>query len=250
MLFRQAIPPGGDVSPEERYTGLRLGERAGGDRPYVVCNFVSSADGKATASGRTAPLAGAGDKAAFHLLRTQVDAVLAGTGTLEIERYGVPVRDERLLEIRLAAGLSAQPLAVVISRSGRVPFEIPLFTDARSRIALYTPEGTVVPACAADVTVHGLDPARSDLGEVLRSLRRDHDVRSLLCEGGPVLFNALLAEDLVDELFLTVSPVLVGGDELGITAGGSLGRALPLRLVWGLEHDGNLLLRYARALAE
>jgi riboflavin biosynthesis pyrimidine reductase len=249
MLFRQAIPPGADVSPEERYTGLRLGERAEDDRPYVVCNFVSSADGKATAGGRTAPLAGAGDKAAFHLLRTQVDAVLAGTGTLEIERYGVPVRDERLIEIRVAAGLPAQPLAVVISRSGRVPFEIPLFTDARSHIALYAPDGTVVPDCAADVTVHELDPTQSDLGGVLRSLRRDHDVRSLLCEGGPVLFNALLAEDLVDELFLTISPVLVGGDELGITAGAGLGRALALRLVWALEHDGNLLLRYARALA-
>ena len=90
MRFRQAIPPGPDVSPEERYTALRLDERADGDRPYVVCNFVSSADGKVTAGGRTAPLAAAGDKAAFHLLRTQVDAVLAGTGTLGIERYGVP----------------------------------------------------------------------------------------------------------------------------------------------------------------
>ena len=250
MLFRQAIPPGADVLPEARYTGLRLGERAEADRPYVVCNFVSSADGKATASGRTAPLAGAGDKVAFHLLRTQVDAVLAGTGTLGIERYGVPVRDERLIEIRLAEGLPAQPLAVVISRSGRVPFEIPLFADARSQIALYAPEGTVVPDCAADVTVHARDSGRSDLGAVLRSLRRDHDVRSLLCEGGPVLFNALLAEDLVDELFLTISPVLVGGDELGITAGSALGQALPLRLVWALEHDGNLLLRYARAPAE
>ena len=145
MLFREAIPPGDDVPPEERYTALRLGERADGDRPYVVCNFVSSADGKATASGRTAPLAGAGDKAAFHLLRTQVDADLAGTGTLGIKRYGLPVRDERLIEIRLAEGRPAQPLAVVISRSGRVPFEIPLFADARSRIALYAPEGTAVP---------------------------------------------------------------------------------------------------------
>ncbi len=248
MRFRQAIPPGPDVSPEERYTALRLDERADGDRPYVVCNFVSSADGKATAGGRTAPLAAAGDKAAFHLLRTQVDAVLAGTGTLGIERYGVPVRDERLIEIRLAEGRPAQPLAVVISRSGDVPFEIPLFTDARSRIVLYVPNGTTVPECAADVTVHEVDPAHFELADVLRSLRHDHDVHSLLCEGGPVLFNALLADDLVDELFLTVSPVLVGGDELGITTGAALHPPLALALVWVLEHDGNLLLRYARRL--
>lgn len=250
MRFRQAIPPGPDVSPQERYAGLGLGERADGDRPYVVCNFVSSADGKATVSGRTAPLAGAGDKAAFHLLRTEVDAVLAGTGTLGIERYGVPVRDERLIEIRESAGRPGQPLAVIISRSGDIPFEIPLFTDARSRIVLYAPTGTAVPDCAADMTVHEVDPAHFELAAVLRSLRRDHEVRSLLCEGGPVLFNALLAEELVDELFLTVSPVLVGGDELGITSGARLDMPQPLRLVWALEHDGNLLLRYTRASAE
>lgn len=250
MRFRQAIPPGPDVSPQECYAGLGLDERADGDRPYVVCNFVSSADGKATAGGRTAPLAGAGDKAAFHLLRTQVDAVLAGTGTLGIERYGVPVRDERLIQIRESEGRPAQPLAVIISRSGDIPFEIPLFADARSRIVLYAPNGTAVPDCAADVTVHELNPAHFELGDVLRSLRRDHDVRSLLCEGGPVLFNALLAEDLVDELFLTVAPVLVGGDELGITTGAALHPPLALQLVWALEHDGNLLVRYARASVE
>jgi riboflavin biosynthesis pyrimidine reductase len=250
MRFRQAIPPGPDVSPQERYAGLGLGERAYGDRPYVVCNFVSSADGKATAGGRTAPLAGAGDKAAFHLLRTQADAVLAGTGTLRIERYGVPVRDERLIGIRQAEGRPAQPLAVIISRTGDIPFEIPMFADARSKIVLYAPSGMAVPDCPADVTAHEVDPAHFALGDVLRSLRRDHDVSSLLCEGGPVLFNALLAEDLVDELFLTVSPVLVGGAELGITSGARIDPARPLRLVWALEHDGNLLLRYARASAE
>jgi riboflavin biosynthesis pyrimidine reductase len=246
MRFRQVIPPGPNVSAQERYTGLGLDERAAGNRPYVVCNFVSSADGKATAGGRTAPLAAEGDKVAFHLLRTQVDAVLAGTGTLGIERYGVPVRDEGLIQIRTSERRPAQPLAVVISRSGDIPFEIPLFADARSRVVLYVPVGTAVPGCAADVTVHEVNPAGLELGDVLRSLRRDHDVRSLLCEGGPVLFNALLAEDLVDELFLTVAPVLVGGDELGITTGAALHPPLALSLVWALEHDGNLLVRYTR----
>jgi riboflavin biosynthesis pyrimidine reductase len=222
MRLRQAIPPGSDVSPEELYGDLRLREHVRDDRPYVVCNFVSSADGKATASGRTAPLAGAADKAAFHLLRTQVDAVLAGIGTLEIEGYGVPVRDRRLEEIRGAQGRPAQPLAVVISRSGRVPWQIPLFADAPSRVAVYVPAGSAVARCAAEVIVHECDPGFA-LASVLRSLRGDHDVGSLLCEGGPILFNALLAEDLVDELFLA--------------------------LVWALEHDGNLLLRYARSPA-
>jgi riboflavin biosynthesis pyrimidine reductase len=246
MRFRQAIPPGPAISPEDGYAGLRLSERAAGERPYVVCNFVSSADGKATENGRTAPLAGAGDKAAFHLLRTQVDAVLAGTGTLEIERYGAPVRDERLEQIRRDERRPAQPLAVIITRSGRIPFDIPMFADPRSHIVLYAPKGTAVPDAGARFTIHDGDPPPGDLPRVLASLRRDHAVKSLLCEGGPALFNALLTEDLVDELFLTISPILVGGDELAITAGARLETPLALTLVWAMEHDGNLLLRYAR----
>jgi riboflavin biosynthesis pyrimidine reductase len=65
-------------------------------------------------------------------------------------------------------------------------------------------------------------------------------------KGAPILFNAILAQDLVDELFLTLAPSLVGGDELSITVGQALERPLALRLVWALEHDGHLLLRYAR----
>ncbi len=246
MLFQRAVPPGPAVSPESLYTGLALGERAHSDRPYVVCNFVSSADGKATAGGRTAALGGDGDRAAFHLLRTQVDAVLAGTGTLRVERYGALVRDAHLSEIRLAEGRAGQPLGVVVSRSGRIPFEIPLFADARSRIVIYTLAATVVPPGAADVTRHEIPPDQEKLLEVLRSLREEHDVRSLLCEGGPTLFNSMLAQDLVDEFFLTVAPALVGGDELGITTGTAVKGPLPLQLIWAVEQEAHLLLRYAR----
>jgi riboflavin biosynthesis pyrimidine reductase len=244
MLFERAVPTGPPASPESLFTGLELSERAGSTRPYVVCNFVASADGKATATGRTAQLGGEGDRAAFHLLRTQVDAVLAGTGTLRVERYGALVRQPNLAEIRRSEGRAAQPLAVIVSRSGRVPFDIPLFADAGSRVALYAPRETVVPSCAAGLTTHELPPDGSELAGVLRSLRDDHEVRSLLCEGGPSIFNAMLAEDLVDELFLTLAPTIVGGGELGITAGAALRGPLPMRLVSAFEQDGNLFLRY------
>jgi riboflavin-specific deaminase-like protein len=247
MLFQRAIPPGPAASPESIYTGLDLGAHPPADRPFVVCNFVSSADGKATAQGRTALLGGDGDRTMFHLLRTQVDAIVAGTGTLRAERYGALVRDERLVQIRTREGRAAQPLAVVISRSGQVPFDIPLFADDRSRVAIYGPGDITVPESAAQVQLHALpDEGDRELAGVLRSLRHEHDVRSLLCEGGPRLFTAMLAEDLVDELFLTLAPVLVGGHELGITAGPDLGALAPLRLVWALERDGHLFLRYER----
>jgi riboflavin biosynthesis pyrimidine reductase len=247
MEFQRAVPPGPAVPPDEVYTRLGLGDHAPPERPYVVANFVSTADGKATAEGRTAKLGGEGDRAVFRLLRTQVDAVLAGTGTLRAERYGAPVRNPRMLEIRAAEGREAQPLVVVISRRGDVPFDIPLFADARSRVALYVPPEAEVPEVEAEVIRHDLSADGDGLGAVVRSLRAEHGVRALLCEGGPILFDAMLAEGLVDELFLTLAPTLVGGGELGITSGPGLPGLLPLRLIWVLEYESNLFVRYARA---
>jgi riboflavin biosynthesis pyrimidine reductase len=245
MRFNHAVPAGPAVTPEEAYAGLDLARRAPEDRPYVICNFVSSADGKATLGGRSVALGGEGDRAVFGLLRTQVDAVLAGTRTLRVERYGAMVRDPQLVELRMREGRAAQPLAVVVSRSGAVPFEIPLFADPGSRVVLYLPASAEIPPCAAQLTVQPV-PASGELGAVLRSLRCEHEVRSLLCEGGPTLLGALIAEDLVDELFLTLAPTLVGGGERGLSSGPEALAALPLRMVWALEHDGDLLLRYAR----
>jgi riboflavin biosynthesis pyrimidine reductase len=246
VQFTRAIPPGPEVAPEGLYTSLNLSRQAGDDRPYIVCNFVSSADGKATANGRTAGLGGEGDREVFHLLRTQVDALLAGTETMRIERYGLPVRADRLSEIRVAEGRAPQPLSVLISRSGNVPFEIPLFDDASAHVVLYAPASAVVPACVAPVTHHEIPDGDDNLAGIMRSLRRDHDVRSLLCEGGPILFNSLLREGLVDELFLTLAPTVVGGGELGITTGAPLHELQAMELVWVLECDGSLFLRYAR----
>jgi riboflavin biosynthesis pyrimidine reductase len=82
---------------------------------------------------------------------------------------------------------------------------------------------------------------------MLRHLRVHYDVRALLCEGGPTVFGALLHEDLVDELFLTVSPSLAGGGmDPTITRGPELPEVAELELIWVLEHDGALFLRYAR----
>lgn len=246
MLFQRAVPPGPAIAPQDAYTGMDLAARAPADRPYVVCNFVATVDGKATAQGKTALLGGEADRTVFHLLRTQVDAILAGTGTLAVERYGLLVRDEGRAALREAEGRSPQPLAVVISRSGRIPYDIPLFADARARIALYVPPEAEVPGTAAAVARHELPGPGGGLAAVLRSLRHEHGVGSLLCEGGPALFSAMLADDLVDELFLTVAAVIVGGTELGITTGAALTDMLPVRLVTALEHEGNLFLRYSR----
>jgi riboflavin biosynthesis pyrimidine reductase len=90
-----------------------------------------------------------------------------------------------------------------------------------------------------------LDPGELTLTTVMRRLRWDFGIRSLLCEGGPTLFNALLQEGLVDEVFLTLAPKLSGGGTApGVTSGPELAELQQLTLVWALEHDDSLYLRY------
>jgi RibD C-terminal domain len=83
---RLLIPERREISPEELASGLGLGDRAPGDRPYLALNMVSSLDGRATLAGRTSGLSSELDRTLFHHLRSQADAVMVGAGTLREER--------------------------------------------------------------------------------------------------------------------------------------------------------------------
>jgi riboflavin biosynthesis pyrimidine reductase len=245
VTFRRLDPVGELVDAATIVAALELPENRPLDRPYTLVNFVVSADGRATVDGRSGGLGDAGDKAIFHALRERVDAVLAGTGTLRAERYGRILGQAARRERRVAAGRSPEPLAVTVSRSGRVPLEIPLFAEPEARIVVFTPGGVPMDGVAAQVRWEALD-VDAPLAGALRTLRRADGVRTLLCEGGPTLFTSLLHEGLVDELFLTLAPQLVGGgDATAITNGPPLPAPGPLRLVAGFEREGTLFLRYA-----
>jgi len=96
------------------------------------------------------------------------------------------------------------------------------------------------------VDVVRLDPGELTLTTMVRRLRSTYDVRSLLCEGGPTLFGALLRENLVDELFLSLAAKLTGGGTSpAITAGPELAELHAMSLLWALEADNALYLRYA-----
>jgi len=86
----------------------------------------------------------------------------------------------------------------------------------------------------------------ADLSELLRSLREE-GVRAVICEGGPTLHGSLQAAGLVDELFLTIAPKLIGGGAPHILEG-ALADVAPLELVWLLEHKGELFARYRRRM--
>jgi riboflavin-specific deaminase-like protein len=243
--FRQLLPDAGQADASALLRSMELGARAGEERPYVVANFVASADGRATFQGRSGALGDAADRFLFHGLREQVDAVFAGTRTLKIERYGRTMRDAEGRRRREQLGLSPEPLACVVTRSGDVPTDIPLFAEPESRIVVFSEAPVDLSAASAGVELVRLDPGELTLTTVLRRLRSDFGVASVLCEGGPTIFASLLDEKLVDELFLTLAPKLVGGGSAPtITSGTELAELQELQVVWALEHDGALYMRY------
>lgn len=245
MPLREVFPDRRELTPEEAYADLELSERAGPDRPYVVANFVASLDGRASLTGESAPLSNPADRALFHELRAQADAILVGTGTLRVERYGRLAKNAELRAKRERAGLRADPLGVVISRSLDVPFDIPLFQDPDSTVVLYTAEDGEVPPTPARVEVRRCAPIDLRPGNVLAALRQEFGVRSVVCEGGPRLFAAVIADGALDELFLCLAPWLAGGgDAPTITVGPELPAPASLELVTAFEFEHALFLRY------
>jgi riboflavin biosynthesis pyrimidine reductase len=217
---------------------------AHGNRPYVVANFVSSADGQATVDGTSTGLGDDGDHQVFRALRGCADAVLAGTRTLGAEHYGQLAREPAIVALRTRFGLSPQPPLVTITRSGHVP-EIPLLAEPDATLIVYTGAEVALGDPAATVHVERRDPDGLTPGAVLADLRATHGVRLLLCEGGPTLFAELVAAGLCDELFLTLAPMLVDGD--GPTITGPIPARVPrgLELKWVLGQGDSLYLRYA-----
>ncbi len=237
------------LSAEEVVAGLDLGARAPDGRPYVVVNMVATADGRATVAGRTGPISSPPDRALFHALRTRVDAVMVGAGTVRVERYGRLVKDAGRRERRRESGLSEDPLACIVSASLNLPADLPLLADPDSHVVVITTAAGELGACAARVEYLRPPPGEPvRLGEILARLREEHGVRSVLCEGGPHLNASLLPEGLVDELFLTTVPQLAGAaGRLSIVDDAPLEQPVSLRLLWLLESGGELFARYAVA---
>jgi riboflavin biosynthesis pyrimidine reductase len=218
-------------------------ERAPADRPWVYVNMIATVDGRAAHDGRSASLGGEADLRTLLELRTLADAVLIGTGTLRAEGYDRLVRREERRARRVAAGLAEDPLAVLLTRRFDIPWEAGLFQAAEQPVLIYTGVEGPVPDVPAPVEVVRLvDPSPQTVFADLRA----RGVLALLCEGGPTLHGALHAAGLVDELFLTITPLLTGDDdEPNIIAGGHLPVPVELTLQSVGQHGSELFLRYA-----
>jgi riboflavin-specific deaminase-like protein len=248
VALRRLLPQDGELTADELVAELRPWELATAQRPHVAVNMVHTTDGRATVDGRTAPISSVADRQLFHALRTRVDAIMVGAGTLRIERYGRIVRDAARREQRRLAGLQPDPLAIVVSGSLALPADLPLLQDPDSRVVIITSSERSIEGVGADVQYLRF-PGGVDLPAALSTLRKDNRVRSILCEGGPHLNASLIAGGLIDELFLTTFPQIAGGaGALSIMDDAPLDAPIALSLLSLCEHAGELFARYALEL--
>lgn len=220
-------------------------------RPWTRMMFISSVDGAATVDGRSGGLGSPADQRVLALARRDADVILVGAGTVRAEGYAGELVDAEAAAWRTARGMDGHPEVAVVSGGLHLAADDPFFVRA--------PRRPVVLTCAAALRDHAdRAAALAEVADVLAAGESDVDPalaldllaarghRVVHGEGGPHLFGSVAAAGRLDELQLSLSPVLAGGQGPRILASAEqLG--LDLRLVHVLQADSMLLLRYVAA---
>jgi riboflavin biosynthesis pyrimidine reductase len=223
----------------------------GEPRPWLRANMVSTLDGAAQHDGRSQPISCATDMRIFGTLRALADVVIVGAETVRLEGYRPARVRAEFAGMREAAGQGPAPAIAVVSASLDLDYGLPLFTSpavptliltgaaaAPDRVAAAEKAGARVVIAGDGV---GVEPTRA-----VQALAELGHTR-LLTEGGPRLLGQLVAAGVLDELCLTIAPMLTAGDAQRIAGGPSV--AVPKRfgMVSLLEEGGFLFGRYQRS---
>jgi riboflavin-specific deaminase-like protein len=183
-------------------------------RPFVVATFAMTVDGKVTTRNFT-PVDFTSREDKLHLFRQRAlaDAVLLGHTSLKRDnvRLGLPAE---LQEARTKRGQPRGPLRVIVSNDGRIDDQLKIFKSDISSILIFSTKRmprNKQEALKKKASLHLSDAKQVDLRTMLEMLRSKYNVRKLACEGGPTLFRALLEQDLIDQLNLTIAPYMFGG---------------------------------------
>jgi riboflavin biosynthesis pyrimidine reductase len=215
-------------------------------RPAVRLNMIVSVDGGTSWNGVSGALGGPADKALFSVLRSLADVVLVASATMQGEGYGPVVLEPKIQDARRQRGQTAVPRIAVVSRACRFDWSSPFFTAATERPIVLTvssaPEADRARAAdVAEVIVAGEGDV--DLAHAVGELG-GRGAKHVLAEGGPTLNGQLARAGLLDELCVTLSPLLASGDAKRIIAGSTLDALEPLSLCSICEEDDYLFLRY------
>ncbi|MCU1351039.1 MAG: Pyrimidine reductase riboflavin biosynthesis-like protein [Acidimicrobiales bacterium] len=246
--MQQLFPESAEVEPAQVYAGAP--RPAWPDRPWVMVNMIASVDGATARDGVSGGLGSPADKVVFSAIRAVADVILAGAGTVRAEGYGPPRPPAERQAERTARGQAAVPRIAVVSRSLDLDLGGRLFTESVERPLVITTTDAAparLAACrrVADVITAGTGAV--DLQDALGQLRAT-GVGIVVAEGGPGINGQLVAAGIVDEMCLSLAPLLVGGGSARV-AHGMPAAALGLRLAHVLhdEADDLLFLRYRRA---
>lgn len=202
--------------------------------------MVCSVNGIASVQGKASGIGGAADREAMRRIRSKVDAVMVGAGTLRAERLNLGLDDHSV----------SQPLAVIVCGQEPPPISTNLIRPSSQRLLLIIPDNASSFYAGflreeAETLPVPENPAsgRPDLTRVIPELRRRFGISHLLVEGGPSINVNLLALGLVDELFITIAPSLLattGGNIMDIEDNDSQA----LHLISATTTEDEVFLRY------
>lgn len=224
---------------------------AGLNSPLVRGNAITSVDGGATTDGTSGGLGGPGDRELFGVLRELADVIVVGAGTARAENYGGARMSETQRDRRRRRGQAEVPPIALVTRRGDLGSDLLVLTDSDVPPLVLTCADAApgarrrLGAGAEVMAASGADPAQVDLSVALRRLG-ERGLNRVLTEGGPSLLGSFLAADLLDEMCLTVAPVLVGGPAIRVSAGPAEVLTRMHRAHLLTDDEGYLYARYRR----
>ncbi len=214
------------------------------DRPWLMLNMITSADGATSADDVSGGLSNPEDRQVFSAIRAVADVVLVAAETVRRERYGPPKTSPEVAASRTDRNQAPRPRLAVVSASLDLDFTSPAFDDNPPPL-LFTVDAPPCDRLAqaeAVAEVHRMGADRVDLAEAMRLIGQT-GANVVLAEGGPTLNGQLMAADLLDELCWTISPTLAGNESSRMSKGAPP-QLHGLRLERVLAQDHTLFLRY------
>ncbi len=217
----------------------------------VRANMIASLDGGATADGKSGGLGGPGDRAVFALMRQLADVVLVGAGTVRAENYSGAQFSPAQRQARQRRGQAEVPPIAVLTNSAALDHDAKLFTRTEVPPLILTCTDAVADATgrlgsvAEVIDASGPRPDRADASAALRALA-ERGLFRVLVEGGPAILGMLIEHDLLDELCMTIAPLLVGGAAARIATGPGQVHTAMRRSHLLVDESGYLYARYVK----